>query len=152
MQQKTTSCISWWKTFSSQQACLRALKRHRWSNEFECPRRDHDNAYVFDRNQFHQCTNCRHQTSVIAGTIFKNTKLSLPKWFAAICVMSADNGGNLVLRLSNMIGVQWRTVQRLLSKLRHALGERDQGCPLRDLIRWTTPSSVTVANHSPVAL
>ncbi len=134
MQEKPTSFISWCNAYSSQQACLRALKYHRWPNGFECPRCGHNKAYVLERHFLHQCARCRHQTSVTAGTVFEKTKLPLPTWFAAIYLMNADKGGISTSRLSQMIGVQWRTAQLMLRKLRHAMNEHDQAYLLRGLI------------------
>ncbi|MFM1988930.1 MAG: hypothetical protein RJA99_1887, partial [Pseudomonadota bacterium] len=36
----------------------------------------------------YQCAGCRHQTSLIAGTMMENTKLPLTKWFLAIYLIS----------------------------------------------------------------
>jgi len=71
---------------------------------------------------------------VTAGTLFENTKLPLTKWFQAIYLMSADKGGISALRLSKMIGVSWRSAQRMLRKLRTAMGDRDGQYCLSGLI------------------
>ena len=134
MQQKPYSFLAWCDHFSTQQACLEELKRHRWPNGFVCPRCGHDQAYVLSRHTLHQCSQCKHQTSVTAGTLFENTKLPLPKWFAAIYLMSADKGGVSATRLAQMIGVTWRSAQLMLRKLRQAMGDRDQAYLLRGLI------------------
>ena len=134
MQQEVTNFVDWCATFSTQQACLDELKRHRWPNGFECPRCGHHRAYILTRHFLHQCGKCHHQASVTATTLFEHTKLPLPKWFAAIYLMSSDKGGISAMRLSNMIGVTWRSAQRMLRKLRTAMGDRDEPYRLRGLV------------------
>ncbi|MGB5735166.1 MAG: hypothetical protein WBM40_12075, partial [Thiohalocapsa sp.] len=51
-----------------------------------CPRCEssaHSVLHGSTRKTFH-CSACRHQTSVIVGTLFESTKLPLPVWFLAI--------------------------------------------------------------------
>lgn len=125
MQQPRTSYFDWMQRFSSQQACLEELARHRWPNGFLCPRCGHDQASWLSTRGLHQCARCRHQSSVTAGTLFHHTRIALPKWFAAVYLMSADKGGISALRLSKLIGVSWPTAYRVLRRLRQAMGDRD---------------------------
>ena len=69
-----------------------------------------------------------------ASTLFENTKLPLPKWFAAIYLMSSDKGGISATRLAEMIEVNWRSAQLMLHKLRKAMGDREQAYLLRGLV------------------
>ena len=55
MQQKPTECVDWCSAFSTQEACLEELKRHRWPNGFECPRCGYDQAHILSRYYLHQC-------------------------------------------------------------------------------------------------
>ena len=52
----------------------------------------HDKAYVLKRHHLNQCAVCRHQTSVIVGTVFEHGRVPLLKWCVAIYLMSADKG------------------------------------------------------------
>ena len=126
--------LDWQRKFATQKACLRELERHRWPNGFQCPVCGHDRAYRLNSRPLHQCTKCKHQAFVIAGTVFENTKLQLPKWFAAIYLMGSDKGGISALRLSKMIGVSWRTAHSMLRKLRQVMGDRDRSHWLDGLV------------------
>ena len=48
--------------------------------------------------------------------------------------MSSDKGGISATRLAHMIGVTWRSAQRMLRKLRTAMGDRDERYRLRGLV------------------
>ena len=129
IQQKPTDFVDWCSTFSTQEACLEELKRHRWPNGFECPRCGHDQSQILSRHYLHQCTQCRLQASVTAGTVFEHTKPPLPKWFAAIYLMSSDKGGISATRLSQMVGISWTTAQTA-----KAMSDRDQPYRLSGLV------------------
>ena len=48
--------------------------------------------------------------------------------------MSSDKGGISATRLSQMIGVTWRSAQRMLRNLRTAMGDRYEMYRLRGLV------------------
>lgn len=134
MQQPAMSYFDWTQQFSTQEACLTEIARHRWPQGFICPRCGHDHAFVLTRGYKRQCARCRYQVSVTAGTVFHRTHVPLPKWFAAIYLMSADKGGLSALRLSKLIGVSWPTAYRMLRVLRRAMHDRDSCYRLSGLI------------------
>ena len=121
-----TSYQEWTQRYGSERACLEAVAKIRWREGFQCPRCGHDRAYVLERHRIRQCQNCAFQASPTAGTLFENTRLPLPKWFAAIYLATADKGGISAERLRKMIGVTWRTAQLMLDKIRRAMGDRDR--------------------------
>ena len=57
--------------------------------------------------------------------MFHNTKLPLVKWFWCIYWLSSDKGSISALRLTKLIGVSWITAQRMLRKLRIAMGDQN---------------------------
>ena len=134
MKQREMSFLEWTNRFATQEACLAEIARHRWPEGFMCPRCGHDRAYELNQRAIQQCAGCRYQVSVTAGTVFHHTHVPLPKWFAAIYLMSADKGGISALRLSKLIGVSWPTAYRILRLLRRAMADRDRSYWLSGLI------------------
>src|SRR3954462_6454172 len=61
-----------------------ALFSWRWPRGFVCPKCAGTRSIVLRTRPIHQCSTCRHQVSLIAGTIFHATKLPLTTWFAVI--------------------------------------------------------------------
>lgn len=80
---------------------------------------------MIERHRIRRCQGCDYQASSTVGTVFENIRLPLTKWFAAIDLMTADNGGISAERLRKMIGVTWRTAQLMLDKLRRAMAYQD---------------------------
>lgn len=77
--------IQFQKAFQMEEACHRHLVKMKWPDGFRCPKCKHDNAYEITTRKLplYECVNCRHQTTVIAGTIFGKTRTDLVKWFWA---------------------------------------------------------------------
>src|SRR5436190_24121156 len=69
--------------FLSEESCREYLLQLRWPDGFRCPRCGcRESSPV--RTVLLRCRECRHQTSVTAGTIFQDTRTSLRLWFQAM--------------------------------------------------------------------
>ena len=75
----------------------------------------------------YQCTSCRRQTSLIAGTIFASTKVPLRTWFRAMYHLTQSKGGISSLELGRRLGVTQNTAWKLKHKLMQVMMERDAG-------------------------
>lgn len=129
-----TSLFDWQKRFATEESCIEALIEVRWPNGFVCPRCSHNNAYFIGSRSLYQCSECNHQTSITAGTIFHSTKLPLVMWFWAIYLTATDKGGISALRLAKQIGVSWPTAWKMLRRIRTAMKDRDSVYRLHDII------------------
>ena len=77
-----------------------------------------------------RCRACRHQTSVIAGTIFQDTRTPLRLWFQAMWWVTTQKNGASALGLQRVLGLkQYQTAWTWLHKLRSAMVR-----PGRDLL------------------
>src|ERR1700722_9997317 len=77
-----------------------------------------------------RCRDCRHQTSVTAGTIFQDTRTSLRLWFQAMWWVVSQKNGVSALGLQRVLGLKsYETAWTWLHKLRRAMGR-----PGRDLL------------------
>src|SRR3546814_10762941 len=68
--------------YGTEPSCEAALEQARWPAGFRCPRCD-GVTYSRVRGRTYalfQCQACRHQTSLIAGTVMQGTKLPLTTW------------------------------------------------------------------------
>src|SRR5450759_4811240 len=78
------------KQFGTEVQCESELEQARWPQGFVCRCCGHTGHSVFivGSHKTFQCQVCRHQTSLIAGTLFQSTKLPLTIWFLAIYLIS----------------------------------------------------------------
>lgn len=134
MQTDTTSFYQWREHFSTDEACAKRLQQLRWPTGFQCPHCGHDHGWYHHARQLFECSSCHRQTSITAGTLFHGSRIPLTKWFWALYWLSMDKGSISTLRLTKLIGVQWRTAYAMLRKLRIAMADRDSLYRLDTLI------------------
>ena len=72
--------------FTTKEICKEFLAQQRWGGDVVCPIcGKHHCKQLFDGR--YRCDRCKHNLSVISGTIFENTKVSLRKWFIAMYLL-----------------------------------------------------------------
>ena len=79
--------------FATEEACPKYLAECRWPDGFICPRCGNRSSYEIVKARRWQCTGCRYQVSLTAGTILHNTKTPLTAWFWAAYLMTTDKRG-----------------------------------------------------------
>ena len=63
--------------YGTEEQCREALFRWRWLNGFVCPGCSQTRHCRVQSRAVYQCSGCRHQVSLTAGTILASTKLRL---------------------------------------------------------------------------
>jgi transposase-like protein len=107
--------------FTNEDVCRGYLSRLRWPDGFRCPRCGGSKSWVTKRN-LHHCEACGLQTSVLAGTIFQDTKQPLRLWFLAIWHVTNQKYGANALGLQRVLGFgSYHTAWNWLHKLRRAM-------------------------------
>jgi len=114
--------------FGTESQCAAALEAARWPNGFSCPRCGGAGHCVLRGGscKVFQCNACRHQTSLIAGTVFQGTKLPLTVWFLAIYLISQAKTGLSALALKRHLGVSYPTAWLIHHKLMRAMEQREE--------------------------
>jgi len=133
----TGTCVWYTKQENKCLGCLfmdeliRFFYRMKWPDGFRCPRCLHPRAYTIRGRSLplYQCMQCRHQTSLKAGTVLEKSRTPLEKWAEAIRAMSRLHSINAV-QLMTKIRVTYKTAWSMLRKLRQSLHAMDSGQPL----------------------
>ncbi|BFH17306.1 transposase [Paenibacillus melissococcoides] len=112
--------------------CHSFLFRMKWPDGFTCPRCHHGEAYVIKtrRLPLYDCRACRHQTSLIAGTIMEGSRTALWKWITAIWLVSRTDISLNAVELRALIQVTYKTAWSMLHKIRKAINRADSAQPL----------------------
>ncbi len=116
------------KRFRSEKECLNFLIKKRWSNEIKCAYCGSANVSVHTeegRTSRLQCSSCKKSFSVLVGTIFEGTKLSLIKWFSAIALIIEDKKEISAMQLSRNLDVNYRTAWSISHKIRKAMNDKN---------------------------
>ncbi|WP_057392432.1 IS1595 family transposase [Pseudomonas aeruginosa] len=122
------SMPEFFQRYGSEEQCEAALEQARWPEGFRCPRCGGAAHCVLrgGSRKLFQCNACRHQSSLIAGTVFQCTKLPLTVWFLAIYLISQAKTGLSALALKRQLGVSYPTAWLIHHKLMQAMAEREQ--------------------------
>jgi transposase-like protein len=123
--QKGLSEAAFEELYGTEEKCRAVVMASRWPNGFECPACG-GRAYseVTTRRLF-QCSACRHQTSLTAGTIFASTHLPLRLWFRAMYHLTQSKQGISSVELGRRLGVKQFTAWKIKHKLAQVMMERD---------------------------
>ena len=111
--------------YGSEEACREALFRWRWPDGFECPACSERRHSEIRSRQLFQCSACRRQTSLTAGTIFAATKVTLRTWFRAMYHLTQSKQGISSIELGRRLGVTQTTAWTIKHKLAQVMLERD---------------------------
>lgn len=132
--------LSMWEfqaKFGRESQCRRALYRARWPRGFRCPACDGRHRSTFRREGqiYFQCRSCRHQTTLLAGTIFQSSKLPLTKWFLALHFLTSAKTNVSALELKRQVGICYRTAWRLKHKVMLVMTDREESRKLNGLVQ-----------------
>src|SRR5512144_163509 len=111
--------------YGGEDRCREAVFGWRWPHGFVCPGCAGQHHCLIKTRALYQCTSCRRQTSLIAGTIFASTKVPLRTWFRAMYQLTQSKGGISSLELGRRLGVTQNTAWKLKHKLMQVMLERD---------------------------
>ena len=123
--QKGLSEAEFEQQYGTEAACREALFRWRWPEGFECPICGEQRHSAIRSRQLFQCSACRRQTSLTAGTIFAATKVSLRTWFRALYHVTQTKQGISSIELGRRLGVTQSTAWTIKHKLGQVMLERD---------------------------
>ncbi|AOY65968.1 IS1595-like element IS1595 family transposase [Xanthomonas euvesicatoria pv. euvesicatoria] len=113
--------------YGTEAKCYRALYTWRWPQGFRCPVCAGRVRSRFKRRAaiYYQCSACRHQTSLMAGTMFEGTKLPLRTWMLALHLLTSTKTNMAALELMRHLGVNYKTAWRMKHKIMQVMAERE---------------------------
>ena len=127
--QRGLSMLEFFDRYGTQAQCEDVVRQWRWPQGFVCPacaRTEHSEFRRSVRLYF-QCSACRHQCSLISGTIFESSKLALPTWFVAMHLITQAKNSVSALELKRHLGVSWPTAWMMKHKIMQVMVEREAG-------------------------
>jgi len=109
------------RRFNDESACRAYLFALRWPQGFVCAGCGGRQGLSIRRDLW-RCIYCRRETSVMAGTIFQDSKLPLVLWFRAMWQVTSQKNGISALGLQRTLGLgSYKTAWAMLHKLRRAM-------------------------------
>jgi transposase-like protein len=113
--------------FGTDDQCRAYLFAARWPAGFRCAGCGHGRAWAHKARLIYECAACGKQHSLLAGTIFEQTKTGLAKWFLAIYLVTSSKGGISAMELRRQMGFgSYQTAWTWLHKIRKAMVRPDR--------------------------
>lgn len=125
--QRGLSMPEFFDCYGSPQQCEDVVRAWRWPEGFVCPRCQGVWHSEFRRKErlYFQCSGCRYQCSLVAGTIFESSKVPLPGWFLAMHLMTQAKNNVSALELKRHLGVSYPTAWLLKHKIMQVMMLRE---------------------------
>jgi ribosomal protein L37AE/L43A len=122
------SMAEFMQRYGSDELCEAALIAARWPRGFVCPDCGCTVHSAFRRlgRMYWQCSACRNQCSVTAGTIFESSKLRLSTWFLAMHLLTQSKNFISALELKRHLGVCYKTAWLVKHKLMEVMRLREE--------------------------
>lgn len=107
--------------FATENDCLDYIASLRWPDGFICPRCKSSKSWETARGLIH-CAECGCQTSIIAGTLFQDTRKPLRLWFHVMWWVMSQKTGASAKNLQHTMGFKrYATAWIWLHKLRRVM-------------------------------
>ncbi len=111
--------------FATVEDCIEHLERVRWREGAYCPHcASSRKIYHYSDGKRHRCADCKRVFRIITGTMFSDSPMKLlPKWFAAIYLVTEHSKGISSVQLAKDIGVNQKTAWHMLHRIQNASAE-----------------------------
>jgi hypothetical protein len=116
--------------YGTEEQCRAEFFKLKWPLGFRCPRCGCEQCCELKTRKLYQCEHCRHQTSLIAGTIYEHTKLPLKTWFLASYLITESKSGISSMNLYQKLGISYNSALILKHKLTQVMLEVEHSKPL----------------------
>jgi hypothetical protein len=112
------------KIYPDKDTCFKYLADLKWPDGFTC-RKCANTSYLAGHSPHsRRCTRCRYEESVIANTIFQNSKISINKSFYMLFLIYSTKGGITSQKLSEILDIRQGTCWAYATKMKKVLDER----------------------------
>lgn len=121
------------QTFNNELTCAQYLEQQRWDGTPICPHCGSEHHYRTKTRLKHPelqdykdfvCKACMKKYSVLTGTIYESSKISLRIWFAAAYILSTHKKGISSIQMATDLGVTQKTAWFMMHRLRFLFEEQ----------------------------
>jgi len=109
------------KALGTNKKCIEYLEELIWEGIPVSPFDKSSTVYKCSNGKY-KCKNSNKYFTVLTGTIFENTKISLTLWFQLIFLEISYRGGVPSTTAANILGITQKTAWHMLHKIRKCMG------------------------------
>jgi len=112
------------KIYPDRETCFKFLSELKWANGYACKKCGNVNYLSGHLPYSRRCTKCRYEESVIAYTIFQNTKIPITKSFYMLFLIYSSKGSITSNKLSEILEIRQSTCWSYRDKIKKVMEER----------------------------
>ena len=117
------------KIYPDSDSCFRFLAGMKWGNEaandrYECRKCGHDHSFHGHSPYSRRCAKCDYDESVIAHTIFQNTRIPINKAFYMVFLIYTTKGKISSHKLSEILSIRQGTCWAYASRIKKVMQDR----------------------------
>ncbi len=112
------------KIYPDKETCFKYLSDLKWDKGFKCRRCNNDHYFSGHLPYSRRCTKCRYEESVIAYTIFQNSRIAINKAFYMLFLVYSSKGKISSHKLSEILSIRQSTCWSYSSRMKKVLDER----------------------------
>ena len=120
--------------YKDEETCRNFLFNKRFPDGFVCPKCDCRSYSYHTTRKLYQCSKCKYQCSVTAGTVMHRSQTPLTKWFMAMYLLARDKRGCSAMQIKRELKLTYKCAWHILHKLRSAMGQRDSEYVLSGIV------------------
>jgi transposase-like protein len=113
--------------YKTEEVCRTFLETLRWPDGAQCPRCKSKRAFSCSSRPQFDCAACGFRFSLTTGTPMHGTRLPLRTWCLALYLILESRRGISANKLSQKLGLGYKTAWHLYRRIRSAFGECDSG-------------------------
>ncbi|RFM26363.1 7TM diverse intracellular signaling domain-containing protein [Deminuibacter soli] len=118
------------RIYPDRDSCFEFLAQLKWKEAYACRKCRHDQYFAGHLPFSRRCTKCDYEESVMANTIFQNTKIPINKAFYMIFLIYTSKGKISSHKLATLLDIRQSTCWAYLNRVRTLMEERKK--ELRD--------------------
>jgi hypothetical protein len=112
------------KIYPDRDTCFKYLSELKWEKGYSCKRCGNTNHLAGQLPFSRRCTKCRYEESVIAYTIFHNSRIPINKAFYMLFLVYTSKGKISSHKLSEIISIRQSTCWSYSSKMKKVMEDR----------------------------
>jgi len=112
------------KIYPDRETCFKFLSELKWTEAYSCKKCSNTNYLHGQLPYSRRCTKCRYEESVIANTIFQNSRIPINKAFYMLFLVYSTKGKISSHKLSEILGIRQSTCWSYSSRMKKLMEER----------------------------
>jgi ribosomal protein L37E len=113
------------KIYPDNESCFKFLSGIKWNeSQFECRKCGHDHYFNGHSSYSRRCAKCDYDESVIAHTIFQNTRIPINKAFYMVFLIYTTKGKISSHKLSEILSIRQSTCWAYASRIKKVMQDR----------------------------